>query len=390
MTDFLSLADDTTGAIEVTAKFISAGIPAITALHALDSGADWPAGAVVVDCQTRHATSQETYRTIAELARRGREQRIPSLYVKTDSTLRGNIAQTFEALLDVYPERALIYVPAYPAMRRTVSKGILLVDGRPLAETEFDTDRPQSVPESCICQLLKNTCCRLVESVGDANTLDARLATGAAGSIFVCDGATEQDIASIGAVLWRYREVHLAAGTGGFAGYWIRSQMECTGGLLPISLTDPFLVICGSLNPVSSGQLQRAGIPSFTLGADEEGDVALAADVLNSTDWTIVQTPRQSLSAGSEIKRRIAALVKRVVESGKLRGLVVFGGDTARAVLDTLGVRSLRTHYELLTGIPLSSFHYRKSELLLVTKAGGFGSPTVLCDIQEKLAERKT
>jgi uncharacterized protein YgbK (DUF1537 family) len=68
------------------------------------------------------------------------------------------------------------------------------------------------------------------------------------------------------------------------------------------------------------------------------------------------------------------ALVRRVAEATEplLRSastLVLTGGDTARAVLDRLGVERLQVLGELEPGICLS----RDGARFVVTKAGGFG-----------------
>jgi len=110
------------------------------------------------------------------------------------STLRGNIAAEFRALLDAWPEAVLVYVPAYPKLGRTVRNGELYVDGRPLAETAFAQDRLNPSPEGSIPNLLVRGGCRSVAMAQSAGRLPDLIAQVAAGAVVVCDGQVEADL----------------------------------------------------------------------------------------------------------------------------------------------------------------------------------------------------
>jgi 4-hydroxythreonine-4-phosphate dehydrogenase len=73
------------------------------------------------------------------------------------------------------------------------------------------------------------------------------------------------------------------------------------------------------------------------------------------------------------------------MESGRYDALVVFGGDTARAVLEELGAPRLEPLGEVLPGVPVSALPFAGRELPLVTKAGGFGEPDVVDRIRRWL-----
>src|SRR5512138_683535 len=133
----LAIADDTTGALEVGGQLALSGVKALVTTS---KGLGVSGAAVVVDAQTRHMPAARAEATVAGLATVAQQASTPYLYKKTDSTLRGNIAVEFRALLNEFAGRPLIYVPAYPKMGRIVRKGELLVDGRPLAETPMARD----------------------------------------------------------------------------------------------------------------------------------------------------------------------------------------------------------------------------------------------------------
>jgi D-threonate/D-erythronate kinase len=72
-----------------------------------------------------------------------------------------------------------------------------------------------------------------------------------------------------------------------------------------------------------------------------------------------------------------------------LGGLVATGGETARAVLDALGIHRLRLLGELEPGLPFSVADSWIRPLPVITKAGAFGSPQALIRCRDFLRELK-
>ena len=151
----LALADDLTGALEVGARFAAAGVScAVGFARQFDAVVRPDVTALVLDTETRHVDDAEAYSRIAALARAARENHVRLLYKKTDSTLRGPIAGEFRALVEVWAGTPLLYVPAYPAMGRTVRGGVLYVEGVPVDRTSFARDLLDPVRESSIPAML--------------------------------------------------------------------------------------------------------------------------------------------------------------------------------------------------------------------------------------------
>ncbi len=321
------MADDTTGALEVGALFVAAGVRTAVTLEA-DPAADG-CDALVIDTGTRRGSAAHARRTAERLARRCPAE---FLFKKTDSTLRGHIRAEFEGLLAARPGARIVYAPAYPAQGRTVRDGILYVHGQRLEETGYGRDPLQPSPEGSV----------------------RRLVAGLA--VDVADGTSDADLERAAAALPR-----LAAGSGAFAGAWVR-RLPVPRRAVPRRLrAAKLLVVCGSLNPVSREQVRRA--PRF--------------DAIVSDD-RLAGDPR-------EIARSLARQTRHALEAESYDALAVFGGDTARAILEECGAWRLQPLGEALPGVPVSVLASGGRELALVTKAGGFGGPDVLERIEAYL-----
>lgn len=162
------------------------------------------------------------------------------------------------------------------------------------------------------------------------------------------DASTDADLA----VLVASQPGCAFAGSGGLGRAWVESLPR--GTYVPPALSKPrrCLLVCGSRHEASREQAMQAcaqGVP-------------------------VLITPEQDADNPLAIAREAAQL-----EGPDL--LIVFGGDTAHAVLRQLGITQVEAVRELLPGIPLSTAR----GMMIVTKAGGFGSPRIVDRILEQL-----
>jgi 4-hydroxythreonine-4-phosphate dehydrogenase len=67
--------------------------------------------------------------------------------------------------------------------------------------------------------------------------------------------------------------------------------------------------------------------------------------------------------------------------------LVATGGETARAILDTWGIQRLRLLGEVEPGLPWSVTDGWRRALIVLTKAGSFGSPGTLLHCRDFLRD---
>lgn len=377
-----ALADDATGALEVGAQFAQERIDSVVSFrpgpHLFPN-----ATAVVVDTSTRHRPPQDARAVVEAWVREARRRQIELLYKKTDSTLRGNIGPELAGMLSAWPETPLVYVPAYPKLERRVRSGRLYLGDLPLTGTHFARDLRNPVREDRILSLLHPELPCPAVSVKPDDV--ARHLADSSHRVLVCDSESDADLDAIADALIGHGRPYMLAGTGAFVGVWARRVAVERGGRRDAPPGPPCLVINGSLHPASLEQVRRAGIPVQRLS---DGSAARLAALVRTAGWAALNAPETVADQPEEIARRLAAVARTVVLAAGVRTLVIFGGDTARTVLEELGVAEVRPLGEIDSGVPVSRFRLQDRGMGLVTKAGGFGGPDALVAIRRMLEQR--
>ena len=318
----LVIADDLTGAADSAAAFTSSGHRCVVSLDALFTLGDTPDTIVVIDTDSRDMLASDAFAiTAAAISRHSPTE----VFIKIDSTLRGNIRVTVEAALSalsalkVQPDRILI-CPAFPQLGRTVTNGRVHVHGVPL-------DGPN-----------------LFELFDGLRTK---------GHVEIPDVQTDHDLAiAVGSVVGSALGTTLWVGSAGLArhvGASTEPNDSALNGGENLAVTrqpcSRVVVIAGSQHPSTLEQIAALD-PSTNIAA------------LHPLD--------PQFSARAEQAARGAD------------GLVLTGGATARIVLDLLEVRSLDVRGEVEPGIAWSTGRGRSGNITVVTKAGGFGDTLAL------------
>lgn len=334
----LGIADDLTGALEAGAKFSAAGIESIVTAGRMIADAR----AVIIDTETRHLAPADAERVVAACADPGAS----IIYKKTDSTLRGNIGPELRALARAYPGSSIAYVPAYPALGRTVRGGILYVDGAPLHETAFARDRLNPTAQSGIRAMLDG-CCDCV----------------------IFDGETDDDISRAAAVILSEPAFRIVAGPAAIA--------EALAARLEIDRRPPqpwpairsCIVVNGSLHEASAAQIEHA--------------LGCACIGRHHNSWRLIEPGIAPDAESDAVARASGREVRDVLAKELPDAITAFGGDTAFGILQALGCPALRPIGEILPGVPISAID--GCPAYLITKAGGFGTPDLLSRLRNKL-----
>jgi uncharacterized protein YgbK (DUF1537 family) len=274
-------------------------------------------------------------------------RKLPPLYLKTDSTLRGPIGACLGALLTAIPERPLVYIPAYPALGRTVRDGVLLVNDVPVSQTVFASDAGNPVRSSIVAALLAPGFAHPIDQLQTASELREKLASPCS-EVLICDAETEDDVAALIAECRKAKPAPLVAGPAGGIAAW-------AGGGTPEPLrrawveeVDQWLVVCGSRHPLARAQAKHAR--------------QLGLTVLATSDTQV-----------EDFDSELETLAEQAAAAAR-GGLVIIGGDTALAIWRAMGVRSLTPLGELMPGVAVS----HAGGCTFITKAGGFPAPGML------------
>lgn len=326
MPEILVLADDLTGALEAGAGFAQNGLSTVVSLQ---DSEDVNASVLVFDTQTRHISAEAAKARVAQLA-----SLYPArlIYKKTDSTLRGNIRAELTALAEQGP---VLYVPAYPKMGRTVINGCLHVHGVPLHETEFAGDLLNPISDSHIGRLLQHH-----------------------PNIAISEASTDAEISEV-ARQWMLRG-GIAAGPAALA-HQAAALLKPQVSYLPnFPSVHRALVVTGSRHPRSRQQIARAETHIIEAG------------------WEVICSPEQPTGDPLRFAEKFGTQIAKQVRGDKFDTLIVFGGDTARAILQALEIVTLIPVGEIRPGVPVSLLPNR---ITFITKAGGFGSEDLLLEM---------
>lgn len=403
--DVVIVADDVTGAGDTAVQFARHGWTAELRLRTGTSEAQ----VVAVSTDSRACTDDEA----ARLARTAlAETRATHVFKKIDSTLRGAIRAEVDAVLETLgPDTTAVVCPAFPGVGRTLTGGTLLVDGTPVAQTSVGRDPVTPVTDSHVPTLLDAPSVQLDPAAGPAEHAE-RIRD--AGRVVVVDAETDADLDRLAVAIDALGTRALPVGAAGLAGALARrwradDTRRAVAAPTASGPHGPALVVVSSLHAaarrqvralVDDGARQHQPTPGQLL--DEHAWTTFADTVLADTeahadgaDGTVVLSAPERGDVDvppTLVARRLADLAARMVRTAPPAGIVVTGGDGARALLDRLDSTGIRLDSRPADGSPPQHTPVDAGAgvavgtvvggwargLPVATKAGGFGDTDVL------------
>ena len=414
----LIIADDFTGALDTGVQFASQGLSTrvITdAAASLKAFAD-SCEVLVVDAETRHIAAEKAYDVVYSVAAQAVELGIPHIYKKTDSALRGNIGAELSALLAASGKPRLPFLPAFPQMNRVTRDGVHYIAGVPVSESVFGKDPFDPVVHSRVTEVIAQ------QSNAPAVSLPVmREGDDVSGTegILVFDAASLEDLEQTGAALQQQDGLAIMAGCAGFGSVLPKLLKLGTGKPAPMpELDSNFLVICGSVNPITVAQLNRAEQEGFlrqrltpeqklapdywTTQAGEEafqnirGQLGSCAYRILDTndpdgnDATAAYAKEHGMTiedVRQAVSRTVGYLVGRLFPDPDLGTLLITGGDTLLQCMNCMGVQEIEPLCELDSGVVLSRFAYQGYTRYVISKSGGFGKEDLMIQLAKRIAQ---
>lgn len=380
------IADDLSGAAECAAALARASRQAAPLVLSGEFPVD---GSWSADTDSRALAASVAADSASQAVRRaaGRGTEPVLLFKKIDSTLRGNVAAELRATLaDPGFVQAAVVCPSLPAQGRTLLGGVLHVHGQlqvDHAGKAVDVVRLLAAAEA-LPVLLRPSAGAGPDGV--ARELAAAIEAGA--RIVVVDALGDADLLRLARALLLARPTGrlLGVGAAGLANA-LAEQLLSPGGEdapapEPSGRDGPLLMVIGSFNAVTARQVDelarepdvhliRLDASLWLAGNRILADHIARAEARAENGQAVVLAVTGGVPQRSsrELVRCMAAAAGAMIRGAST--LVLTGGDTARAVLDCLGIERLQVHGEIEPGICLC----RESDHspVFATKAGGFG-----------------
>ncbi|MGA3129813.1 MAG: four-carbon acid sugar kinase family protein [Terracidiphilus sp.] len=332
------VADDLTGACDSAAAFLRAG-RAVRIWLSAAAAFSAPEPVQAFNTDSRSFSPARASRIVSRTAAALASAPNALCFKKIDSAARGPFAAEILAAHRAFGSRAVLLAPAFPAAGRTVRNGILEIQDATCRRTQID-----------IAGLFPPKNRSLICLVSCPEELPSAFNSGK--PVLLCDSSTQSDLES----LVRFAENlsgALFAGSAGLA-QAIASRDKGHIRLVPPPSASRTLIVAGSDHPVTRLQLATLG---------HTPDPALKV-------LRLYHSPRD--------RTRIL----NAFGSFAPQALILTGGDTALLAASTLGAHSFILQGELASGIPWGIVQGGMAEgCFVITKSGGFGTPTIFNEI---------
>ena len=349
---------------------------------------------------------------------------------RIDSTLRGNLGQECDALLDLMPgDIACFVVPAFPEAGRAYHEDSLYVYDTILTDTAVANDptcplRTASAKERFQEQSNRKICVVSIQNIrnGAEELLKRIQALYKEGNrIILFEADTEQDIEIIAQAAVSSEIKFFCADPGPFTAAVVKETISASQESPRINTCTPngdcVLAVVGSVNQVSCEQVEqlrkKSGIRTVVFNAGEvlnghaEQEVQKAVRaVVDRPDnietvllvlSTTLEPPEIRLDFAAEAQKRnvkvedicndvnrtIAEVAAQsVCQDTRFGGMVSCGGDISSALFHALGINCMEVLGEVL---PMAVCAKIRTGHYIVTKGGMIGGPEAMCACVEHI-----
>ncbi|MBV7509039.1 four-carbon acid sugar kinase family protein [Bacillus sp. sid0103] len=415
MQRFYIIADDLTGANDAGVQLSKIGISSTVFLDYKDTTLQSTEDVAIIDTDSRAISEKAAYETIYKASSIFRKQGYEQVYKKMDSTLRGNVAAELAALVSVYQPEIIVVAPAFPKMNRQTINGYQYVNGERVSETEFGRDPKTPVKDSFIPNLFNkyvdDRICLIDQALLNSSNEDVikkiEENTGQGTTWFICDASSDDDLKMIADTFAKVNKRTVWAGSAGLIEYLpnalqLKKAEKNQQEELAITRT---LTVSASLSMVTKTQLEmvKALSDTYFVEMDPVDLIKKTYRVQDIVDQFTGQSSKKHyvLFVDSTIKNReatkhletelsldnkqiseaismeLGVIAKAIVEAiHDINGLILTGGDTAKAVCNQLNMNQMQLHTEIEVGLPLGKLGnaINARRYWTVTKAGGFGN----------------
>lgn len=416
MPQCIVIADDLTGAnaTGVLLKKMNYKTYTVMNMERLELSTLSDCDCLMYPTDSRGIQAELAYNRVFNVAELLKQKSIKVYSKRIDSTLRGNLGSETDALLDsLGDEYIAISAPCFPASKRVVIGGYMLVNGIPLHKTEAALDPKTPVHTSEVKQIFEQQSKYKVADIQMKDMMNGKHyladkmkeAVSDGARTIVLDCVSQEDLDLIADALITSKLKFVAVDPGVFTATIARKL------IVPFQKKDKYkiLAVVGSVNPVTKSQMEELWLSQRTYNVFVqtkellEGDVrreseiervvkgilenSMRYDVLTVTGDGIepenridfAQYVKKSNGSIDEISNCINMAFSEITyrifsENDNFKGLYTSGGDITVAVCERFGTAGLRLLDEVL---PLAAYgQFLKGDfdgVSIITKGGMVG-----------------
>lgn len=424
------IADDLTGASDTGIQFRKYGLKTkvIVEVDELDEFLEGDE-ILAINSNTRPLKGEKAYKKVYDICCLLKQAGFTRIYKKVDSTFRGNPGIELEAVMDALGSNLAILAPSFPDNGRFMMNGNLKIspvygeakDKEAISltnEGEQDLCHVPTIIQSQMKRKVANIDLKTVQQGIPAilNEIEKLCTQGY--QVMVVDAVTKNDLKTIALACKSLPKDTVLAGAAGFAAF-LPTVIDFPSKIpqKPPSNEGSILIVAGTYNSTTRKQIEEVlkntnanlvKIDTYRIinGLAEEEVENIVGKIyeLKKTEkankdlfiiavdtlFKLKDNIQLIKGKGKAIATAIGDIVGKLVDEQMVQSLVLTGGDTALHVLNSLKAKGIDLEEEILPGIPLGFLVGGKANNIpVITKAGGFGTPTALLEVIQHLQTKE-
>ncbi|WP_099351418.1 four-carbon acid sugar kinase family protein [Fredinandcohnia onubensis] len=427
------IADDLTGANDTGVQFAKQGLnTTVLFSYTQLQPSHLTEDVIVLNSDSRAIEAGKSYNIVFDLSSQLKQLGVSNVFKKIDSTMRGNIGPEIDAVMDAFDYKISFVVPAFPKSNRATINGQHFVNGVLLEKAEMAKDPASPVNESYLPKLVQKQSKRDVElitishvrkGIDHLSNIMKELSLSDTSKIAIIDATTDEELEIIVKAAQALQEKYLWVGSAGIASHiFFEETQEEVINTTKVCDRDPVLVVAGSVNSITQQQIQvlkeKNNVAEIVISPEEfffedrrkleidrivkeskalldKGDLVVTTNRDQEVIGKVKDLQRElglsNFDVGNTIAQSMGEIAGQLIESKKICGAVLTGGDIAGATCKELQGEGIRVIGEVEPGIPYGKlFGGLYDGIPLVTKAGAFGTEQALSKALQKVTELST
>lgn len=427
------IADDLTGANDTGVQFAKQGLnTTVLFSYTQLQPSHLTEDVIVLNSDSRAIEAVKSYDIVFDLSSQLKQLGVSNVFKKIDSTMRGNIGPEIDAVMDAFDYKISFVVPAFPKSNRATINGEHFVNGVLLEKAEMAKDPASPVNESYLPKLVQKQSKRDVElitishvrkGIDHLSNIMKELSLSDTSKIIIIDATTDEELEIIVKAAQALQEKYLWVGSAGIASHiFFEETQEEVINTTKVCDRDPVLVVAGSVNSITQQQIQvlkeKNAVAEIVISPEEfffedrrkleidrivkesktlldKGDLVVTTNRDQEVIGKVKDLQRElglsNFDVGNTIANSMGEIAGQLIESKKICGAVLTGGDIAGATCKELQGEGIRVIGEVEPGIPYGKlFGGLFDGIPLVTKAGAFGTDQALSKALQKVTELST